>query len=145
LLLLKICHARSNSVPGSLGWSFPTLNFFQIKYTEAILSNGIRKLLWFEITKMLTVVLKIISLLFIIIFGALSFPAGHRIVRRLRHRCKNDQIKIKKNVCKRNKKTLPLISVVQLHARCPRNGLQGNSEYAIQFSFAETVVVLGWQ
>jgi len=25
----------------------------------------------------------------------------------------------------------------------PKNGLQGNSEYAIQFSFAETVVVLG--
>ena len=50
---------------------------------------------------------------------------------------------LKKNVCKRNKKTLPLLSVVQLHARCPRNGLQGNSEYAIQFSFAETVVVLG--
>ena len=38
---------------------------------------------------------------------------------------------------------LPLFSVVQLHARCPRNGLQGNSEYAIQFSFAETDVVLG--
>jgi len=39
-------------------------------------------------------------------------------------------------------KTLPL-SVVQLHAWCPRNALQGNSKYAIQFSFAETVVVLG--
>jgi len=25
--------------------------FFQIKYTEAILSNNTRKLLWFEITK----------------------------------------------------------------------------------------------
>ena len=40
-------------------------------------------------------------------------------------------------------KTLSLLSVIQLHAWCPRNGLQGNSEYAIQFSFAETVVVLG--
>jgi len=29
---------------------------FQIKYTEAILSNSTRKLLWFEITKMLTAV-----------------------------------------------------------------------------------------
>jgi len=38
---------------------------------------------------------------------------------------------------------LPLLSVVQLHALCPRNGLQGNSEHVIQFSFAETVVVLG--
>jgi len=38
---------------------------------------------------------------------------------------------------------LPLHSVVQLHAWCPRNGLQGNLEYAIQFNFAETVVVLG--
>jgi len=26
---------------------------FQMKYTEAILSNSTRKLLWFEITKML--------------------------------------------------------------------------------------------
>jgi len=34
---------------------------------------------------------------------------------------------------------------VQLHAWCPRNGLHGNSEYASQFSFAETVVVLGQQ
>ena len=42
--------------------------------------------------------------------------------------------KYKKNVCKRNKKTLPLLNVVQLHAWCPRNGFQGNSEYAIQFS-----------
>ena len=29
------------------------LIFFQIKYTEAVLSNSTRKLLWFEITKML--------------------------------------------------------------------------------------------
>jgi len=29
---------------------------FQIKYTEAILSNSSRKLLWFEITKMLIAV-----------------------------------------------------------------------------------------
>jgi len=28
----------------------------QIKYTEAILSNTVRKLLWFEITKMLIAV-----------------------------------------------------------------------------------------
>ena len=28
-------------------------------------------------------------------------------------------------------KTLPLLSVVQPRASCPRNGLQGNSEYAI--------------
>jgi len=47
---------------------------FQIKYTEAILSNSTRKLLWFEITKMLTAVLKKIIVLFIIIFDALSFP-----------------------------------------------------------------------
>ena len=43
-------------VPGSLGWPFPMLKYnyiFQIKYTEAILSNSTRKLLWFEITKML--------------------------------------------------------------------------------------------
>jgi len=51
--------------------------FFQIKYTEAILSNSTRKLLWFEISKMLIAVFKnkfIVS--FIIIFGTLSFPIG---------------------------------------------------------------------
>ena len=44
---------------GSPGWSFPTIKckyIFQIKYTEAILSNSTRKLLWFEITKMLIAV-----------------------------------------------------------------------------------------
>ena len=46
---------------------------FQVKYTEAIVSNGTRKLLRFEIAKMLIAVFKnelIVS--FIIIFGALS-------------------------------------------------------------------------
>jgi len=39
-----------------------------MKYTEAILSNNIRKLLWFEITKMLITVLKNkLMVLFIII------------------------------------------------------------------------------
>ena len=32
---------------------------FQIEYTEATLSNSTRKLLWFEITKMLTAVKEI--------------------------------------------------------------------------------------
>jgi len=31
---------------------------FEIKYTEAILSNKTRKLLWFEITKILIALLK---------------------------------------------------------------------------------------
>jgi len=48
---------------------------FQIKYTEAILSNSTRQLLWFEITKMLIASLrKKIIVSFIIIFGTLSFP-----------------------------------------------------------------------
>jgi len=48
---------------------------FQIKYAEAILSNSARKLLWFEITKMLTTVQKNkFIVLFISIFGTLSFP-----------------------------------------------------------------------
>ena len=44
---------------------------------------------------------------------------------------KNVQIKILKTLKQREKnkknviKTFPLLSVVQLHARCPRNGLQG--------------------
>jgi len=39
-----------------MGWLFSMLKYkyiFQIKYTEASLSNSTRKLLWFEITKML--------------------------------------------------------------------------------------------
>jgi len=47
---------------GSLGWPFPMLKYkyiFQIKYTEAILSNSTRKLLY---------------VLFSIIFGILLFP-----------------------------------------------------------------------
>ena len=39
-----------------MGWLFPMLKYkyiFQIKYTEAILSNGTRKLLWLETNKML--------------------------------------------------------------------------------------------
>jgi len=46
---------------GSLGGPFTMLkynNIFQIKYTGAILSNSTRKLLRFEITKMLIAVLK---------------------------------------------------------------------------------------
>jgi len=46
---------------GSLSWPFPKLKhkyIFHIKYTEAILSNSTWKLFWFEITKMLTAVLR---------------------------------------------------------------------------------------
>ena len=45
---------------GSLGWLFPMPKHkysFQIKYTEAILSNSTRKLVRFEITKILLSVL----------------------------------------------------------------------------------------
>jgi len=42
---------------------------------EAVLSNSTRKLLWFEITKMLIAVKQNkFIVLFIIIFGTLSFP-----------------------------------------------------------------------
>ena len=46
---------------GSLGWLFPMLKYkyiFQIKCTEAISSNSTRKLLWFEIAKLLIAVRK---------------------------------------------------------------------------------------
>ena len=49
--------------------------FFQIKCTEAILSNRTQKLLRLEITKMLTAVQdKKFIVLFIIISGTLLFP-----------------------------------------------------------------------
>jgi len=64
---------------GSLSWPFRMLKYkytFQIKYTDAILSNSTPELLWFEITKMLIAVLKhkFIMLFKKIIFGSLSFP-----------------------------------------------------------------------
>jgi len=49
---------------------------FQIKYTEAILSNSTRKLLWFEISKMLIAVKNKFIVLFIVILDTLSFPIG---------------------------------------------------------------------
>jgi len=54
----KVCRCNWH-IAGSLGWPFPMLKYkyiFQIKYTEAILSNSSRKLLWFEISKMLIAV-----------------------------------------------------------------------------------------
>ena len=48
-----------------------------MKYSEAVLSNSTRKLLSFEITKMLIAVLKIkFVVLFITVFGTLSFSAA---------------------------------------------------------------------
>jgi len=56
----KYCYRYSTkNEAGSLGGPFPTVEYyyiFRIKYTEAILSNSTRKLLWFEITKMLMAV-----------------------------------------------------------------------------------------
>jgi len=77
----KVCRYNWHSA-GSLGWPFPTLKYeyiFQIKYTEAILSNNTRKLLWLEITRILIAVLRNkFTLLFIIISGKLSFPISQQ-------------------------------------------------------------------
>jgi len=55
----KVCRYNWHSAV-SLGWPFPMLKYkYQVKYTAAILRNSTRKLLWFEITKMLTAVKKI--------------------------------------------------------------------------------------
>jgi len=63
---------------GSLGWPFPVLKYkyiVQIRYTEAILSNSTRRLLWFEITKNPDCSFKKTKfiVLFVIIFGTLSY------------------------------------------------------------------------
>jgi len=68
---------------GSLSWPFPMLKYEYIKYTETFLSKSTRKLLWFEITKMLNAVLTykfIVS--FIIIFGTFVHGAVARAVCR---------------------------------------------------------------
>jgi len=54
----KVCRYNWHSA-GAVGWPFPLLKYkyiLKIKYTKAILSNSTRKLLWFEITKMLIAV-----------------------------------------------------------------------------------------
>jgi len=50
---------------------------FQIKYTEEILSNSTRKLLWFKISKMLTALKNKFIVLFIITL--FSFPINQRL------------------------------------------------------------------
>ena len=64
--------------PGSPSGSRWTISiaisyFFQVKIMEAILSNSTRKLLWFEITKMVIPVKNTFILLFVVIFDTLSF------------------------------------------------------------------------
>jgi len=59
---------------GNIGWPFPIIKYkyiFQIKHTEATLSNSSRKLLWFVITKMLIAVLtnKFIVLFIVMLFA----------------------------------------------------------------------------
>ena len=54
---------------------------FQIKHTEAISSNNTRKLLWFEISKMLTAVKNEFIVSFIIVFGTLSFHIAYLAIR----------------------------------------------------------------
>ena len=53
-----------------------------MKYTEAILWNGTRKLLWFEITKLLTAVNEKEILSFIIIYGTPLFPIQQALAYR---------------------------------------------------------------
>ena len=74
-----MCRYSWHSAGSLQGWPFPVLKYryiFQIKYTEAILSNSTRRLLRFEITSVLIAVFeKLIDVvLFLVIFGTLSFP-----------------------------------------------------------------------
>jgi len=62
-------------LPGLRPFPMPKYKYiFEIKYTEAILSNSTRKLLGFEISKMLTGLKNKFTASFIIILGTLSFP-----------------------------------------------------------------------
>ena len=65
---------------GSLGWPFPMLKYkyiFEIKYTEAMLSNGTRKLSWFEISKMLIALKKLNSFVIYCNFRHTIVPCGN--------------------------------------------------------------------
>jgi len=69
---------------GSPGWPFPVLKYkhiFQINYTEADTLNRTQKLLWFEITEMLTSVKKNkFIVLCIIIFVPHCLKTNQRIM-----------------------------------------------------------------
>jgi len=51
-----------------------------MKYAEAILSNSSRRLLWFEITKMLTTAKNKFTVLFVIIFSTLSSTIANDVM-----------------------------------------------------------------
>jgi len=72
------CADTIGTVPVPWAGHFPMPKYkyiFQTKYTEAILPDSTRKLLWVEISKMLVAVFKnIFVVLFILIFGILLFP-----------------------------------------------------------------------
>ena len=88
LFVIRFGGAGNESVPIQLALCcFPGLALsnakieyiFQIKYTAATISNSTRKLLWFEITKMVIVVLKNKCILsFVVIFGTLAFSVALR-------------------------------------------------------------------
>jgi len=63
------CADTTGTVPVPWAGHFQYEYLSQINYTEAILSNSTRKLLWFKITKLLK-----FTVSFIIIFDTLSFP-----------------------------------------------------------------------
>ena len=79
---MKVCRHNWHSA-GSLGWPFPMMKYryiFQIKYTEAILSNDTRKLLWLETAKMLIAILRSNFVMsFIIFFGTLSLATINQV------------------------------------------------------------------
>jgi len=75
---------------------------FQIKHTEAILSNNTPKLVWFEITKMLIAVYEKNIVSFIIIFDALSFSISAHVLFRIFSIPQSDEInahKLKSPIC----------------------------------------------
>jgi len=60
-----------------MDWPLPVLNI-NILFTEAILSKSTRKLVWFEIIKMLIAILRNkLIVIFIIIFVPYSFKSNN--------------------------------------------------------------------
>jgi len=70
---------------------------FQIKHTEAILSNSTRKLVWYEIGKMLMAVfINKLIVLFIIVFGTLSFSS--LLLKTFLHLCRSWNLWVEKRI-----------------------------------------------
>ena len=95
---------------GSLVWPFTMLKYkqfiFRIKYTEAVLSDSTRKLLWFEITELLIAVLKKKIIIYRVIYcnsrHAVVPHTGRSVLGRSFSSCRLPRVPVARSWCGRS-------------------------------------------